>query len=923
MGATEQAAAGVFHKAIRFAFPWRPFQARVLDFFETQRETDRRYHVVAAPGAGKTVVGLEMVRRLDAPALVLCPTLNIRDQWVDTFARDFLPDDALPADWTTTDLAVPRPLTVITYQALHCACTGEADIEEPDDDEADEDEENGAAGVSRLLEVVEQLRAAGVRTLVVDEAHHLRAQWWATLTGIVAALGEIHLVALTATPPYDAPAGEWERYAALCGPVDIEVSIPEMVREGNLCPHQDYIYLNTPSPEEMQVIDEFRARVAEMAEVLNREGGLADAVAAHPWLALPKEHIEEILDDPAYFSAMLIYTKAVKLWVPPDLPKLLGVRGEEVPALDLPWLELLLTRALFSDRNRYETCEHLLDELEKQLRRMGAIERKRVVLQSTERIARFLTGSINKLQGIVEIVRREAGWLGPNLRMVILTDLIRRNEQPDSPFDLRPLKKMGAAPIFAALCRQARADAGLGDLREGSHLRHVRFGVLSGSLIILPLTTLPAWEAWTAEQGLPPNLCPTDPVAYDPDYVQIKVTDASRPYLVRGVTRLFQQGEIHVLVGTRALLGEGWDAPAINSLVLASTVRTSVLSNQMRGRSLRTWRVDPGKVANVWHLVCLDPSGADSGEDYALLEKRFQTFAGIGLHSDAIESGLGRLELPAGRLSPERIDNMNGAMLASAADRAGLAARWRRALAAKGVRAETVETLATPKAALPRAVLLRAASFDLGGQLLLAGAGLAAAIPSVLPGVIATHPWALLTAAAGGVAALWGVGGGIRTGVRMLCHATPASSLRQIARAVLAALQETGLISTPKERLELHLTEEGDGVACRLRGATLREQSLFLQSLRELCEPVENPRYLLLRKTFLFRMVRRVYHPVPRLLGGKKEWATALHQAWGRFVGPTRLIYTRTPAGRRLLLVARVQSSLQQAGGSRRLSQWE
>jgi len=866
-----------------------------------------------------------MLRRLDAPALVLCPTLNIRDQWIDSFTDHFLPKDASPTDWTTTDLNMPRPLTAITYQALHCACTGEVCVEESDDEEGEAEEGNAAIN-GRLAEMAERLRKAGVRTVVVDEAHHLRAQWWATLTGIIEALGEVYIIALTATPPYDAPAGEWERYAALCGPVDVEVSIPEMVREGNLCPHLDYVFLNRPSPEEMQTIDEFRARVAEMVEALHRESGLADAVAAHPWLAHPKEHIEEILDDPAYFSAMLIYTKAVKLWVPPELPALLGVRRQEVPALDLPWLELLLTRVLFTDRKRYEACEHLLDEIEKQLRRTGAIERKRVQLQSTEQIARFLTGSINKMKSIVEIVRREAGWLGSGLRMVILTDLIRRDEQPDSPYDQRPLKKMGAAPIFAALCREAHADAQLGNLRkgEGGHLRHVRFGLLSGTLIILPLTAMPAWEVWGAEQQMPPDLCPTMPVVYDTDYVQIRVTDANRPYLVRGVTRLFEQGDITVLIGTRALLGEGWDAPAINSLVLASTVRTSVLSNQMRGRSLRVCPTAPDKVANVWHLVCLDTTGAHYGDDYALLEKRFQTFAGIGLHRDVIESGLARMELRTGKLSPERITEINSVMLAAAADRAGLASRWRQVLAAKGTRTGTVETLATPKAALPRRMLLRTSMFDLAGQLLLGGTGLAAAIPSILPGVIPLHPWALLSAVAGGAAALYGLAGGIRSTIRLVRHATPVSSLQQIAQAVLAALVEIGLVSTPAEKLDLHLSEEADGaVICQLLGATLREQSVFLQCLRELFDPVENPRYLLLRKTFLFRLVRRMYYPVPRLLGGKKEWAMRLQQAWQWHIGPTKLIYTRTPLGRRLLLVARVQSSLQHAERSRRLSQWE
>ena len=47
------------------------------------------------------------------------------------------------------------------------------------------------------------------------------------------------IVALTATPPYDVSPFEWQPYEELCGPVDAEVSVPELVLEGDLCPHQD------------------------------------------------------------------------------------------------------------------------------------------------------------------------------------------------------------------------------------------------------------------------------------------------------------------------------------------------------------------------------------------------------------------------------------------------------------------------------------------------------------------------------------------------------------------------------------------------------------------------------------------------------------------------------------------------------------
>ena len=49
--------------AMRFSGSWRDYQQRVLDEFG-ELAADGRVHVVAAPGSGKTVLGLELVRRI-------------------------------------------------------------------------------------------------------------------------------------------------------------------------------------------------------------------------------------------------------------------------------------------------------------------------------------------------------------------------------------------------------------------------------------------------------------------------------------------------------------------------------------------------------------------------------------------------------------------------------------------------------------------------------------------------------------------------------------------------------------------------------------------------------------------------------------------------------------------------------------------
>jgi len=65
---------------IKFKWTFRDYQQKVLDN-ANKHLLDKKIHIVAAPGSGKTVLGLELIRRLGAPALVLSPSVSIKQQW--------------------------------------------------------------------------------------------------------------------------------------------------------------------------------------------------------------------------------------------------------------------------------------------------------------------------------------------------------------------------------------------------------------------------------------------------------------------------------------------------------------------------------------------------------------------------------------------------------------------------------------------------------------------------------------------------------------------------------------------------------------------------------------------------------------------------------------------------------------------------
>ncbi len=900
-----------FPEGVGFRFPWRPYQGRVLAELEGHL-SDERLHVVAPPGSGKTVLGLEVARRLNRPTLILAPSRAIRDQWVDRFVTLFLPEADGTPEWISRRLDAPGFLTVGTYQGLHALC--------------------GRAGFGPLV-------GAGVRAIVLDEAHHLKNEWWKSLTALADALRGAALVSLTATPPRDVSAAEWNRYQALCGPVDAAIGVPELVREKNLCPHQDYVCLSAPTEEDRRVIGAFREAAARFVADIRVDFDVIDAAAAHPWITDARRHLNAIYENTPYFSSLIIFLAAVGRPVPAGTLAALNASGAMIPALDLQWLETLLTAGLFHPTAPLGGPD-LRSALAKRLGRMGALARRRVTLRATPRIQRRLTASAGKLESIVAIVRRGSESLGERLRMVILTDFIRAGDMPDRPGPPPPLRRLGVVPIFERVRRE--------------YLWGVRPAILSGSLVVIPESALADLKILAVADGLAPEAIGFSPLVHDPGFGAVTGAGAAGHRMVHLMTRLFALGEVNLLVGTSALLGEGWDAPWINSLILATRVGSWVLSNQMRGRAIRTVRDDPEKTAAIWHLVCLesvegaanpradgsdaavangavadgaeaalangalayaDDGGAaaeDGGPDMAAFRRRMRAFVGVSHSGDRIESGAGRLDLPPLPLSAGDIAAVNMAMFRRAADRRGLRVAWARALRKGGRGGAMVEILRAPVERMPRAVTVRGTPPSL----------LRRALAWSLPAAVLSAGWLLgggiavaLAAAGAGVWLLGVIPNAARAFWRAARYGLDGTTLKLMADALLAALVETGQIQKSEKRPFVRVRPGVDRMLnCALEGAGVADRTRFLDALDELTSPVDNPRYLIHWRPGAGRRGRAgrrgddgaVPFAVPGCLGAKKEHARIFLAAWRRRMGPAELIYTRTPKGRGHLVAARL-----------------
>lgn len=887
-----------FPDGIQFKYPWRKYQQQFLDGLDGYF-TDRHLHVVAPPGSGKTVLGLEIMLRLNTPTLIVAPTIAIREQWIQRLCELFLQQDEVP-EWISTSIREPKFMTVVTYQGIHAAVSLLKDMEESEE-ETEETVSDEKVNSKELSQVISKLKKTGVKTMILDEAHHLKKAWWASLTDIKNELDPV-LVALTATPPYDVSPLEWQRYISLNGPVDAEISVPELMIEGDLCPHQDLVHISLPSVEENEKLEKIQQRAQKYWKEFMDDEAVLEALKNYSVYQNPSLSFDWIYDHISSYSSGLVFLNFKKVEINPIHFEILGDSQKLIPEFSFFWLEELLDLLLFVDRKSFFEIESHLENWENKLRHGGFLEHKTVNFLQNKTASQILNSSVGKLSSILEIVQLEHQQLQSDLRMVILTDYIRKDFL-DAKLDL---SKIGAIPIFELLRR--------------NNSNHFLVGMLTGSLVIVPKSL-----EFDLKNVNSTAFFEVEELAYDTRYCIVKLNSQNRSQIVKTITDLFQKGGLTILVGTKSLLGEGWDAPKINSLILASTVGSFVLSNQMRGRAIRIDKDNPNKSSNIWHIATFNEHSFDGGNDWVTLNRRFKTFVGIS-NTDAplIQNSMERLGISETIENTTQIENINQVTENWATNRTSIKTRWQEALKHGNTMVEEIvlpteigkeyqerKVVYAGKSAAHFAMISLSTLFAFGGELL----------SSLIKNFY--NPMLSQTFLFAGVCGILVYGIRFFKSFRLFLRFRHIQShILTIGKILLKTLVFERIARTPLDNLTVVTSYSKEGVlGCHLHGGNQYEKSQFIQNLQEIVSPIDNPRYLLEEKYgFLSKSSR--YYQVPEALGKNKKTAAYFATEWQEKFGKTNLIFTRTIEGRKVLLKLRFKNILKSNIQIKHLHTW-
>ena len=233
----------------------------------------------------------------------------------------------------------------------------------------------------------------------------------------------------------------------------LKISVPELVVEGDLCPHQDYVLLSCPTQEEKAKLAEYNHRIENLAIAIKEDRVLRDTFSGLRIFTHPEEELEWIYSNLEQYSATLIYLNSIGVPISPVHLDVIGDSKITIPEFDYEWMEILMKFYLFSNVDFLSDNEDHKEDLLNRLKRNGAIERKTVTLRNIEKRRKLLTSSLSKLTSIGRIAEFEAKELGDSLRMVVLTDYIRKEYLATTSENNLAINKIGVLPIFEMLRR--------------------------------------------------------------------------------------------------------------------------------------------------------------------------------------------------------------------------------------------------------------------------------------------------------------------------------------------------------------------------------------------------------------------------------------------------------------------------------------
>ena len=559
------------------------FQNEILEKFESEFDRwDKKIHIVAPPGSGKTIVWIEMINRLIKKdilwnILIFVPNITLQYQWKEKIEKFFLEENEKLDDFISTDRNTIKKINIITYQSIssstdeiddfleqilkiwyenikeefktyedflnYVETLKETDIKEYWETINTYKKKLKTTNTKELLSeqvksYLEELKKEGIATIVVDEAHHLTSWWSKVLYYAWDFLKKPYIIWLTATPPFD--NSDFfvlnEDYTNLLWEVDYYVPTPAIVKAWRLAPYSDLVYFVEPDNEIKEMMKKNDIILNEFIE--NNKDQIWETIYKYI-----KENYDKLLKN----SQVLLENYLRFLY--------------NNTKLDIS--EFAFSESIFESSNIEDIAKTIGKYISTKSVDLNIKSSDKVDIKSMfynlwyiwrwnnfykfrTPVEMALVYAKSKMNWIKIVLENEYKNKWNTLKWAIITDFLEEweNNYINCKFILDSINKSN--PSFNSI-------------------------LVSGQWI------------WKYENN---NL------------IQIDTN-------ILEVTKKLESWEINLIIWTRWILWEWWDCPKLNVLIDLTWVSAFMSVNQIRWRAIRLNPDDFKKVANIYDIVCL------------------------------------------------------------------------------------------------------------------------------------------------------------------------------------------------------------------------------------------------------------------------------------------------------------------------------
>ncbi|MCW5821270.1 MAG: DEAD/DEAH box helicase family protein [Cyanobacteria bacterium TGS_CYA1] len=912
---------------LSFLHPLRGYQEEIIELAHQKLNAgERELNIVAPPGAGKTIIGLQLICDFKIKTLVLCPNTTIQNQWIKKLDLFISPESqtVTASDFIGKSTTKPQPISVHTYQALS---TPEREqelivnsalsswLEEINGDQERIDQMRDynpkayAKELSRhkrkarrklmddvsldqilhpkAMKLVHSLKDQDFGLVVLDECHHLTDYWASVISKVIDYLDNPLIIGLTATPPEGKSNQQKTRYLKLVGEIDYEVPTPALVKDGSLAPYQDLVYFTRPTKEESTYLGEHSKRLHELIDKINSSELFKGWLYGKSIELRNGLFLDSIRNDEKLTVALCRAIWLKKLELPEQVDQSPFVMQE--PDLD-EWLILIEDFCLRYLKISPDELQHsYLSELKVSLRMLGYNISETGISAGASTVDKTLALSSSKADACCEILSYEYKNLEGKLRAAIVCDY----EGAALAVFERLLKDNVAMLVHPVLVTGSRLQI------DPSLQKKVQREARDG----------PVEFKMTPHSGM-----------------SVKGVEQS----VKLVTSLLEIGTTQCLIGTRGILGEGWDSPSLNTLIDLTAITTPTGIKQLRGRSLR--KSERGvedldyqlKVANNWDIICVYPQMEKGLNDFNRFDKKHKDFFGLSFQ-DNIECGIRRLHPAFSDLKASEIlasqDDFNQEMLNRALARNSVFKRWKVGEPYNNTSKTSLEVSSLPKLAISPAFIYQHKNYDEHRLELihtrkdtLIKCSIASFSAAIATYAIMTAQGIASSATLAPVLIITGIG---FLASRILSAKTTAkmknslvvvedqtSILKRILNATLDALRMCDFAPDSIDSSQIEIESIGpDDYKIQMQNVDPVVAKNIARSLEEVMMPVINQPYVIPKYEYSAGEMEpddyfkhylagdltpyiSSYHPVPSLLARSAKGRDAFEKAWNEHVSP-------------------------------------